>query len=184
MSLSDFSLFLPGSTNDKNTADSKKSSNKNQIKVDIQKIQSNFKKLIDTIISLINDKKRLERELAELKTASQKQKNISSTAKNSKELLKYIGILDNYLIEVNKTLKDHPNEKAEILSKIQQRINQNFGSISKKPNNSRALSISENINFGVTPKKENNSNRLSISENINFGITPQQTAIPKKENNN
>jgi hypothetical protein len=49
MSLSDFSLFLPGSTNNKNTADSKKSSNKNQIKVDIQKIQSNFKKLIDQI---------------------------------------------------------------------------------------------------------------------------------------
>ena len=91
MSLSDFSLFLPGSTNDKNTPVSKNSSNKNQVKVDIQKIQSNFKKLIDTIISLINDKKRLERELAELKTTSQKQKNISSTAKNSQELLKYIG---------------------------------------------------------------------------------------------
>ena len=146
MSLSDFSLFLPGSTNNKNTPGSKNIINKNQVKIDIQKIQSNFKKLIDTIISLINDKKRLESELIQLKTNSQKQKNISSTSKNSQELLKYIGILDNYLIEVNKTLKDHPNEKSEILSEIQQRINQNFGAIPKKVNNSGAF-LQNNILF-------------------------------------
>ena len=60
MSLSDFSLFLPGSTNNKNTPGLKNIINKNQVKIDLQKIQLNFKKLIDTIISLINDKKRLE----------------------------------------------------------------------------------------------------------------------------
>ena len=196
MSLSDFSLFLPGSTNNKNTPGSKNIIYKNQVKIDIQKIQTNFKKLIDTIISLINDKKRLESELSHLKTNSQKQKNISSTSKNSQELLKYIGILDNYLIEVNKTLKDHPNEKSEILSEIQQRINQNFGAIPKKANNSGSFSVSENINFGVTPKKANNSGALSISENINLGVTPKRRnnsdslsisenfgIISKKENN-
>ena len=155
MSLSDFSLFLPGSTNNKNTPGSKNIISKNQVNVDIQKIQSNFKKLIDTIITLINDKKRLETELSNLKTTSQKQKNISSTAKNSQELIKYIGILDNYLIEVNKTLKDYPNEKSKILSEIQQRINKNFGGISKNLNNSTGFQISEKINIGVTPKANN-----------------------------
>jgi hypothetical protein len=34
MSLSDFSLFLPGSTNNKNTPGSKNIINKNQVKID------------------------------------------------------------------------------------------------------------------------------------------------------
>ena len=74
MSLSDFSLFLPGSTNgspNNKTSSGSKNINKNQVKIDIIKIQSDFKRLIDTIISLINDKKRLESELTQLKTNSQ-----------------------------------------------------------------------------------------------------------------
>jgi predicted nucleic acid-binding Zn-ribbon protein len=112
MSLAEFSLFLPGSTNtnylsslkkSKNSKNNKSSlismgSNSNDIKINLKKIQFNFKQLIDTIISLINDKKKLEDEILELKTKSQKQKNMLSVKKNSSELLKYIGVLDDYLI--------------------------------------------------------------------------------------
>ena len=193
MSLSEFSLFLPGSangsSNNKTLADSK-----NQVKIDIKKIQSDFKRLIDTIISLINDKKRLESELIQLKTNSQKQKNISSTSKNSKELLKYIGLLDNYLIEVNKTLKDHPNQKAEILSEIQERINKNFGTTPKTANNSSTFGvtpmqtvINNSSIFGATPRNANNFGIPKKANNSSiFGATPRNVnnfGSPKKANN-
>ena len=127
MSLSEFSAFLPGLTNNNETTSNQinkqKKQNSNRAKIDLKKIQIDFKQLIDTIIGLIQDKKRLENELLQLKTNSQKQKNMTSNNKNSKQLLKYIELLDKYLIEVNSTLKDYPNEKAQLLTKLQNRIN-------------------------------------------------------------
>ena len=177
MSLSDFPLFLPGSTNNINSSGSKLSlGSKNQVKIDIKKIQSDFKQLIDTIISLINDKKKLESELVQLKTNTQKQKNIESTTKNSKDLLKYIGLLDNYLIEVNKTLKDYPNEKAEILSTIQNRINQNFGQKPKANNTFEPSTPKANNTFEPSTPKANNTFEPTMKVNNTFGIfTPKNT---------
>ena len=75
MSLADFSLFLPGSTNTNNSTSLKNSnnlknnkssilsmgSNANNIQINLKKIQFNFKQLIDTIITLINEKKKIRK---------------------------------------------------------------------------------------------------------------------------
>ena len=63
----EFSFFLPGSTNYNSSGLNKIKNNKhsllsmgsnpNNIKINLKKIQFNFKQLIDTIITLINDKK-------------------------------------------------------------------------------------------------------------------------------
>ena len=108
MSLAEFSFFLPGSTNYNSSGLNKIKNNKhsllsmgsnpNNIKINLKKIQFNFKQLIDTIITLINDKKKLENELIVLKTTTQKQKNMLSADKKNLELLKYISVLDDYLI--------------------------------------------------------------------------------------
>jgi CCR4-NOT transcription complex subunit 7/8 len=195
MSLADFSLFLPGSTNTNKLSSLKKNnkssllsmgsntnqlsslknnnspllsmgSNTNNIKVNLKKIQFNFKQLIDTIINLIYEKKKLEDEIVVLKTNAQKQKNMLSAKKNSSELLKYIGVLDDYLIEVNKTLKNHPDEKAEILSKIKERINKNFEFSNKdyRKNTINNLNSSEIISDII--QQNNRSTKVNTISNI------------------
>ena len=184
MSLADFSLFLPGSTNTNKLSSLKNSknnksplllmgSNSNNIKINLKKIQFNFKQLIDTIINLINEKKKLENEIIVLKTNSQKQKNMLHSKKNSSELLKYIGVLDDYLIQVNKTLKNHPDEKAEILSKIKERINKNFEFSNKDFGNNTLSNLNSSEILSDIINKNNRSILMGPSNNSSIQVLPK-----------